>query len=54
MRFVAEVETDPETRIELLEKVRTNIKKHVGSFKKRDQFLSRVDKMLKETAQPKK
>jgi len=54
MRFVAEVETDPETRIELLEKVRTNIKKHVGSFKKRNQFLSRVDKMLKETAQPKK
>jgi serine/threonine protein kinase len=54
MRLIAETETDPETKIELLEKVRTNIKEHTGTFKKRDQFLSRVDKMLKQIAQPKK
>jgi serine/threonine protein kinase len=54
MRFVIEIATDRETRIELLEKVRSNITKHSGSFKKRDQFLSRVDKMLKEMAQAKK
>jgi tRNA A-37 threonylcarbamoyl transferase component Bud32 len=54
MRFVIEITTDRETRIELLEKVRSNITKHSGSFKKRDQFLSRVDKMLKEMAQAKK
>jgi hypothetical protein len=54
MRFVAEAETDPETRIELLEKMRSNIVAHSGSFKKRDQFLSRVEKLLKEARQPKK
>jgi hypothetical protein len=52
MRFVAEAETDPETRIELFEKVRTNIKEHAGSFKKRDQFLSRVNDLLKKARKP--
>jgi len=51
MRMAAEVEADPATRIELLEKVRTNIKEHAGGFKKRDEFLSRVNDLLKKAKQ---
>ena len=54
MHFVTEAETDPETRIELLEKMRSNITEQPRSFKKRDQFLSQVKKILKEIKQPKK
>jgi|CZKV01.1.fsa_nt_gi serine/threonine protein kinase len=52
MRFVVEAEADPETRIELLEKVRSNIMKHSGSFKKREHFLSRVKDLLNKVRQP--
>lgn len=51
MRFISNAETDPKTKINLFEKVSSNILNYQSSFKKRDQFLARLKTLIRSQRQ---